>query len=218
MKNKIKLFALTIVLAIGAFGDVICLDTYDQLDNHTGKSDVFFVRDAANEINGGQGGDPSVGKGYAVYLWDARTSGWKMIGKQELLGKSVDISSFLTIDLYTKDQDNMRAKIDSFEKTYAETSTIITNVTALLGQLTNAFDIATMQKLSDDNARMQAALAMVTNTTISTNSSFSELKSAISNICASASAALGGPAEFKFKEEVVTPAKVEETETPVVTE
>ena len=204
MKNLIRCLVTFVAVIVSAelFAvSVVSLDTYDQLGNHIGEDGVFFVRDAGNTTTG-QNGDPRVRKGYACYIWDTRDNGWKMINKQELLGiGDIDFSKILTIDLYTRDQDDMRRKMAAYENHYNDATNTIATLVATLSTLTNSLDTATVSYLMSENARLRSALVNITNSIIHVDSSFGELKTAVSNICASASFALGGPNEFRYKDD-----------------
>jgi len=70
------------------------LDYYDQLTAYIGKPGLFFVRQAAGDVNG-QHGDPSVHRGWALYIWDTgngltktAAQGWKKIAEEESLDSS----------------------------------------------------------------------------------------------------------------------------------
>lgn len=81
------------------------LETYDQLVNHIGQSGYYFVRDAGNTKTG-QNGDPSVVKGWALYVWDAKSAstGWIKIAEQESLDAS--FNERLLANYFTKYQVN----------------------------------------------------------------------------------------------------------------
>ena len=202
MKNLFRCFvalAATIV-SMELFGTCVIVDTYDQLGNHIGEDGVFLVRDAGNTKTG-QHGDPSVKSGYAYYTWDTRANAWMMVGKEELLKlANVDFSQLLTKELYLADQDDMRRKMATYEAHYNSATQTIASLVATLTALTNSFDVATVDYLLTENTKLRASLVDITNTVIHVDSSFGELKGAVSNICASASYALGGPKEFRYKE------------------
>ena len=222
MKN---IFRSILVAACVAFACTVhadqwytCLDTYDQLENHVGETGVFFVRDAGNTRTG-QHGDPTVRKGYAYYTWDYQAASWKMIGKEELLKLgNIDFTKLMTIDLYREDQENMRDKVDTMSNIVAQATVTIQEMIPILISLTNAFDKATIDGLIADNNRMKSSLEMITNTYISVDSSFGELKNAVSNICAAASFGLGGLPEYRFKstDEEVVEEPIAPPEDPVV--
>ena len=82
------------------------LDTYDQLSNYSGKPGHYFVRDAGNTRTG-QHGDPTVKKGWALYIWDSKggtngRGGWCKVAEQE----SIDASNaeILFAKYFTKDE------------------------------------------------------------------------------------------------------------------
>lgn len=202
-----SIFSYIIVALCLAFASVasaevcVCLDTYDQLGNHIGESGLFFVRDAGNAKTG-QNGDPNVRSGYAYYTWDSAINGWRMVSKQELFAVSnLDFSKLMTVELYKVDQENMRDKVDSISNDVYATIGTVKTLIPILESLTNNFDSATVNKLVEDNKRLTSALQMITNITISADSTFGELKGAVSNVCAAASAALGGTPEFVYKKE-----------------
>ena len=76
------------------------LDSYSQLGSYTGKDGIYFVREAGK----GQNSDPSVASGWAVYVYDGRTSKFKLISKQEAMGGSAGVgAAYLTEALYKAD-------------------------------------------------------------------------------------------------------------------
>lgn len=70
------------------------LNYYDQLTAYNGKPGSYFVRDAAGTTTG-QHGDPTVKKGWAIYVWDQRgqTNGsgkWTKVAEEETLDVTVN--------------------------------------------------------------------------------------------------------------------------------
>lgn len=82
-----------------AYDSFTFLEYYDSLDPYKGKAGHFFVRDAGNAKTG-QHGDPTVEKGWAIYIWNTRadglTAGWTKIADQQSLG-----SDQIAMNLYT---------------------------------------------------------------------------------------------------------------------
>lgn len=215
MKNIFRCFVTCVAMMVTMelFGSAcVTVDTYDQLSNHIGEDGLFLVRDAGNTKTG-QNGDPSVKSGYAYYTWDTSANAWMMVGKQELLQlANVDFTQLLTKELYLADQDDMRRKMTAYEEHYNSATQTIASLVATLTALTNSFDVATVDYLMAENTKLRASLVDITNTVIHVDSSFGELKGAVSNICASASYALGGPKEFRYKEN--DPEPTPEPQTP----
>lgn len=205
--KKLKLLALcalAFICPIVSAQDIIILETYDQLANYIGNGGLFFVRDAAG-IRTGQGGDPTVKKGYAVYLWDTGTSKWKMVGKEELLGiNNIDFSKFMTTDMYEADQGNLRGSLSQYSEAYKSNSVAMSALKVEVDNITKAFDVDTVTNLRVDNERLKEACAMTTNIVIHTSTSLTELKQAVIDIAKALRFALDGKAEFKLKDDGAT--------------
>lgn len=92
MKKLLLSFSLLTCLATTVFARVTVqtyefLDTYDQLVNFKGRPGNYFVMDAANTRTG-QGGDPTVTRGWAIYVWNIDKGAWYKTAEQESLDAS----------------------------------------------------------------------------------------------------------------------------------
>lgn len=115
MKLKTVALALASACMLGAASSqavvVSYLDTYDQLGTKMGQDGLFFVRNAGSSAHG----DPSVKRGWALYAWDTRGRGWKMLNKQDLMDLgSIDFNELLTKKMYSTDIGPFKTKVNTF--------------------------------------------------------------------------------------------------------
>lgn len=142
MKFKKLLFCAVAAMSIlgSAFGaekTVKILETYDQLSNFTGKDGVYVVKNAATTH-----GDPTVKYGWAVYVWDGTTRGFRLISKKEAIdNSSLDMTRYLTKALYTKDIQKVTGTVSTNASIVAqcearvnEMQSSLTDVSASLAQ------------------------------------------------------------------------------------
>lgn len=142
------------------------LETYDQLVNHTGQSGYYFVRDAGNTKTG-QNGDPSVVKGWALYVWDTKSTtktGWIKIAEQESLDAS--FNERLLANYFTKYQvntllENLRADMPDTEALNARINNLDV-VTA--GHTSNILNInGQIQALQTEDLRLNERIDTLSN-------------------------------------------------------
>ena len=86
--------------------EVRCLEEYSQLTSVKNLTKIYFVRNAG----GGQHGDPTVKKGWAMYFWDIGLGRWRKFAEEESLldGKNG------TFDPSVLDQYIKKIEIDEF--------------------------------------------------------------------------------------------------------
>lgn len=97
----------------------VFLDTYDQLVNYIGKPGTYFVRDAAGTTTG-QHGDPTVQKGWALYVWElgkgANTGKWRKLAEQESIDNSVNellLAKYITKENVNEIVETIYATMDA---------------------------------------------------------------------------------------------------------
>ena len=114
------------------------LDSYSQLGSYTGKDGIYFVREAGK----GQNSDPSVASGWAVYVYDGRTSKFKLISKQEAMGGSAGIgAAYLTEALY-------KADITPYKYQIRDADALSKTNSALIASLKSA-DVAIVSSINE---------------------------------------------------------------------
>lgn len=98
----------------------VFLNTYDQLVNYIGKPGTYFVKDAAGSSIAGQHGDPTVQKGWAMYVWElgsgALTGKWRKIAEQESMDNSVNemlLSKYITKENVNEIVNTIYAEMDA---------------------------------------------------------------------------------------------------------
>ena len=74
-----------------------------------------------------------------------------------------------------------------------------------IADIHSAVDVETMNRIRQENERFRASFAMMTNVTISTTSSFGELKTAVVDIVKAAAKALDENADWHEKEQSAPP-------------
>lgn len=102
MSKKLMILAVTLTMMFGLNGATtatptqtyVFLNYYDQLTNYQGKPGNYFVRDAAGTTTG-QHGDPTVNKGWAIYIWNLQgqtngTGKWTKIAEEEQLDATIN--------------------------------------------------------------------------------------------------------------------------------
>ena len=132
------------------------LERYPDLDQHVGKPGLFFVRNAASDIQIDeegiehivQNGDPTVHKGWAMYCWDgyakgASGGGWRKVAEQESVDGPWGIDEIILNSLVKKSDFNM------FKASIEERVTINTNNIQSIQQVIRNFNesIAELNRL-----------------------------------------------------------------------
>ena len=91
------LFSATTLGAVSRH--VTFLQYYEQMDNYAGQDGIYFVSEAASSSASGRGGDPTVQKGWAMYVYQGTQAtagsgvargGWRKICEGESLDSSVN--------------------------------------------------------------------------------------------------------------------------------
>ena len=137
-------------ITCGAYGAQIVrvVDTYDQLQSMSGQDGVFFVREAGR----GQHADPRVKSGWAVYIYDARGGGFRMITKQEAMTKGESANEYLTKALYLADIVPYKQTVNDYKGKADANAQSITELKAVDAELISS--LATLaekaQATSDD--------------------------------------------------------------------
>ena len=102
MCKKLMILVVSLTMMFGLRGATaatptqtyVFLNYYDQLTNYQGKPGNYFVRDAAGTTTG-QHGDPTVNKGWAIYIWNLQgqtngTGKWTKIAEEEQLDATIN--------------------------------------------------------------------------------------------------------------------------------
>lgn len=213
-KTLIAAFVAAVTMAItssfaddphtsNTFSKILVLDTYDQLYAYQGFEGLVFVRDAGNTKTG-QHGDPTVSAGYAMYVYDPRAttaSKWKMVNKEELISKSnaLNPASYVSKDMYQQNLRTVQTQIVGYEHAFETNAVEMAKLRQSIEDIHAAFDIETITKLHEENNRFRTAFGMMTNITVSTTSTFGELKTAVVDILKAADYAIGGEGNYDLK-------------------
>ena len=189
---------------------VLVLQRYDELQNYNGYDGVIFVRDAGNAQTG-QHGDPEVRSGYAIYIWDPRHGGstkWRKVSKEETMKKvdSLDMRALVNKRDFDSAMVAVNQQLTRYQEYYATNQVVMAQLIQDIADIHSAVDVETMNRIRQENERFRASFAMMTNVTISTTSSFGELKTAVVDIVKAAAKALDENADWHEKEQSAPPA------------
>ena len=188
---------------------VLFLDTYDQLQSYNGYQGVVFVRDAGNARTG-QNGDPEVRAGYAIYVWDTQHDGstkWRKVSKEETMRKidALDTKALVNKTDLAVATTAINKKMDEYKEYYMTNAVMVARLIQEVADIQAAVDVETMTKLREENNRFKESFGMMTNITISTTSSFGELKTAVVGILQAATHAIDPNAQYQQKEQEAPP-------------
>lgn len=140
--------------AFGAEKTVKILETYDQLINFTGKDGVYVVKDAAT-----MHGDPTVRYGWAVYVWDGTTRGFRLISKKEAIDNAnLDMTRYITKSLYLQDVSKVKATVETNATIVADCDGRVTALSGVTDELTASL-AATISLLDSTTGRVDVAEA-----------------------------------------------------------
>ena len=188
---------------------VLVLQRYDELQNYNGYDGVVFVRDAGNAQTG-QHGDPEVRSGYAIYIWDPRHTGstkWRKVSKEETLKKvdALDTRALVNKRDFDSAMVSVNQQLSRYQEYYATNQVVMAQLIQDIADIHSAVDVDAMNRIRQENERFRASFAMMTNVTISTTSSFGELKAAVVDIVKAAAKALDENADWHEKEQSAPP-------------
>ncbi len=168
-------YLLILLTCSGCVSESLCaadsfifLEYYDSLDPYKGKSGHFFVRDAGNSKTG-QHGDPTVEKGWAIYIWNTRanglTAGWTKIADQQSLGSDPVAMTLYTNYVSKADFSNYVSSTTTNYVGKSELTKIENNVTSINNSVsTNTKNINTLSsQLLTLNTNKQDKLVPGTN-------------------------------------------------------